>query len=71
MDEENKKITIHEKLGKATGYIIGLITLPIIALLLVELIVLCFVSFVDTWKGVAFILQFPATLYIWLHWGRR
>lgn len=71
MDEENKKLTLQAKLGKATGYIIGLITIPILAMLLVELILLGFVSLLDPFKGVAFILQFPATLYIWLHWGQR
>lgn len=66
---DQKKLSFLAKLGKAIGFIIGLVSLPIIALLIVELILLMFVLALDDLKAVAFILQFPATFFIWT--GRK
>ena len=68
MEEGKKRISIKAKVGLIIGYLIGLITIPILALLLVQLILLLFISALDTWKAVAFIAQFPATFYIWMRW---
>ena len=68
MDEEIKKVPIKARIAKTAAYMVGLISLKVLGLILVEIILLALVLLLDPWKGTAFVLQFPASLFIWLRW---
>ena len=66
--DETKKLKLSAKMGLFMGRIVGLLGISVLSLLLVQLILIVFISTLDTWKAVAFIAQFPATFYIWIRW---